>query len=397
MINKIKTDMKVLQLSFSDSIKTIFTDSGALLILIFAAVFYPVVYSIAYNNQVVREIPTVIVDNDNTALSRQWCKMLDATPELKIVTKTVDIISAEELFWKEQANAIVLISNGFEKDVLKGNKATVSLYADASNFLLYKETLKSTLSANGTFAAGIEYKKYLSKVDRPELAISQMQPFKTSVYNLFNPAGSYGSFVMPGLMLLIIQQTLLIGIGLVGGAGRERKRSTHLHFGFHLVDHAFAAITGKSLAYFLIGLFNVLFASIFIYHWFSFPAKGEFFNLMILAVPFLLSTVFMGMSISLLFKHREHAIIALVFLSPIVLFASGLSWPVESMPAILHTVFKIFPSTYAIPAFIRLRTMGVSIVDIKSELLFLIIQVFVYYVIAGLSFKWVLKHKGNIG
>lgn len=393
ILNKIQDDIKVISLTFTDSMKTIFKDSGALLILLFAAVFYPIVYSIAYNPQVVRDIPTVVIDNDNTSASRQWLKMIDATPEIKIFAKVSDLQKAEELFWASDAKAIILIPNNFEKKILTGQQATVSLYADASNFLLYKESLKSTLSASGTFSAGIEFKRLLAKVERPELAMNQIQPFKTNVYNLYNPIGAYGSFVMPGLMLLIIQQTLLIGIGLVGSAGRERKRSTFDHFGIRFINHPFAAITGKSLAYFLIGLFNILFITIFVYYWFSFPIKGLFLNVMILTVPFLLAVIFMGMSISLLFKHREHSIIALVFLSPIVLFISGLSWPVESIPQWLHFIFNIFPSSYAIPAFIRIRTMGVDLVDIKPELTALFIQTLVYYLIAGFSFKIALKNK----
>ncbi len=391
IIENAKANVNVVGLTFTDSLKTIFTDSGALLIIVFAALFYPVVYSIGYNNQVVTDIPVAVIDNDNTALSRKIINMVDATAAIKVHKSVTDMNMAEQMFWENSVMAVIRIPNGFEKDIMKGKHTNISLYADASNFLLYKESLKSTMEAVGTFSGGVEYKRFLTKVKMPELAVNNISPMNTRVQNMFNPSGGYGHFVMPGLMLLIIQQTLLVGIGLIGDAGRERKRNHTRIFGYNLAQYPFAAILGKSLAFFIVGMFNVLFGTILIYNWFSFPVKGEFINVILLSVPFLLSVVFLGMIISMIFKHREHSIIALVFLSPIVLFISGLSWPVEAIPGFLHWCFNIFPGNMAIPAFIRLRTMGVELVYIKYELVFLIVQMVVYYIVASLCYKMVLK------
>lgn len=391
MIQKIKAEFNVISMVFTDSIKTIFTDSGALLILMFAAIFYPVVYSIAYKNEVLTEIPVVVVDYDNTTMSRQWCKMIDATPQIHVSHKASDMLHAQEIFWQGAVNAVLEVPKGFEKDIYKGTQASVGMYADGSNFLLYKETFKSINTATGTLSAGIEMKRLMAKGSRSEQAMHQIQPIKTSVYNLYNPSGGYGSFVMPGIMLIIIQQTLLIGIGLVGGAGRERKRDKSQTFGINLEKHAASVIMGKSMAYFIIGFFNIIFATLIVYHWFSFPSKGMFSNVLILAVPFLLSVIFMGMAISLLFKHRENSIMFLVFLSPVILFVAGLSWPVSSIPPLIHQIFKIFPSTYMVPSYLRLRTMGVSLHDIKPELAALTFQMILYYIIAVVGFKISMK------
>ena len=393
MYDIIKTECKALSFAFTDSLKAIFTDSGAILILLLAAMLYPVVYSIAYSEEVLTELPVVMVDNDNTATSRQWVKMMDATPQLNIIKQTAEMASAEQLFWEGEVKAILKVPSGFEKKIFKSEQASISMYADASNFLFYKETLKSTMQATGTLSAAIEFKRQLAKGARPEQAMDRIQPIQTQVYNLYNPSGSYGSFVMPGIMLIIIQQTLLIGIGLVGGAGRERKRDLTKTLGFDLKKHAFATILGKSLAYFLIGVFNLLFAMVLVYHWFSFPTKGEFFNVIVLSIPYLFSIIFMGMAISLGFKHREYSIMFLVFLTPIVLFITGLSWPIEAMPELLHSVFKLVPSTHMVPAYIRLRTMGVSLSEIKPELSALSIQMLLYFFLAVVGFKIAMKKK----
>ena len=104
-------------------------------------------------------------------------------------------------------------------------------------------------------------------------------------------------------------------------------------------------------------------------------------------VPYFFSVIFLGLTISMLFRRREHSIMALVFFSPIVLFVSGMSWPETSIPWLLNYLAHIFPSTTMIPAYLRIRTMGVSIGEVRPELLFLLIQMIVYFLIASVGYR----------
>ncbi|QIA06967.1 ABC transporter permease [Draconibacterium halophilum] len=124
----------------------------------------------------------------------------------------------------------------------------------------------------------------------------------------------------------------------------------------------------------LISAFNICLALIIIHHWFNYPDKGNMFDVLMLLFPFLLSVIFFGIGLSTLFKHRESAIVFMMFLSPIALFLSGISWPVSAMPDWLVGLSKILPGTTAVPAYLRLRTMGVGITEVKSEVLKLYFQ-----------------------
>jgi ABC-2 type transport system permease protein len=104
-------------------------------------------------------------------------------------------------------------------------------------------------------------------------------------------------------------------------------------------------------------------------------------------VPYLFSVIFLGLMISMLFRRREHSIMTLVFVSPIVLFLSGLSWPETSIPPLLNQLAHVFPSTSMIPAFLRIRSMGVSINDVRPELAFLMVQMIVYFLLASATYK----------
>jgi len=373
--------------SMVDELKTIFSDSGAMLILFFAVFSYPLVYSIAYKNNVVRDIPVTIVDLDKTSVSRQMTRMFGATKELSVSQEVGSLQEAKQLFWDGNSKGIILIPEGFEKNLSRGFQTSVSVYCDASYFLIYKETLGGVIQAAGTLSAGVEIKRLMAAGSSGEQAMQQRDPMPAKFFSLYNPAGSYGSSIMPGMILIILQQTLLIGIGMIGGAGKERRNNQEIKPGVRVRQGMFSVVFGKGLAYFLIYIPNIAFTLVYLSKWFGFPDKGSFTDVCILLVPYLFSVIFLGLMISMLFRRREHSIMALVFFSPIVLFISGLSWPTTAIPPLLRQLAQIFPSTTMIPAYLRVRTMGVPIIEVKSELLFLVGQMIVYFLIASAGYK----------
>jgi ABC-2 type transport system permease protein len=378
--------------AFKSEWGAIFEDKGAILILLIAVWVYPLVYSIAYQNNVVRNTPMTVVDRDNTPLSRQLIRMIEATQEIEINRETSDFKEAEQLFWDGDSKGIILIPAGFEKEILKGDQTHVGLYCDAGYFLIYKECLRGTLRATGTLSAGIEIKRLMAAGISAEEAKKQRDPVTLRSYTVYNPSGSYGSYVMPGLILVILQQTLLVGIGMIGGARRERQKLLAISHN-HEISAIFFALTGRSLAYFTLYGFNLIFTQIILFDWFGFPDKGSLLDLWMLMIPFLFSVIFMGLTVSLLMKRREHSIMMLVFLSPVVLFLSGMSWPATSLPPVLYQMAHIFPSTSMIPAFLRIRTMGGTLSDVRPELLFLTGQMVCYGLLAMLSYKIYLHRK----
>ncbi len=372
--------------SFASEWMAIYKDKGALLILFVAVWIYPMVYSVAYQNNVVRDIPMVVVDQDKSVTSRQLIRMIGATQEIKIEQVSSDFTEARQNFWDDEAKGIVVVPAGFEKQIIKGEQTHIGLYCDAGFFLLYKETLRGTLRATGTLSAGIEIKRLLAKGIPMEAAVKQREPMVLKSYALHNPSGAYGSYLMPGLILIILQQTLLVGIGMIGGAKRERQL-----FQIASTEHDISAIlchlTGKSLAYFTLSIFNLLFTEIVLFQWFGFPDKGALLDLFVLMIPYLFSVIFLGLSVSLLMKRREHSIMLLVFLSPIILFLSGMSWPATSLPPFLYHMALIFPSTSMIPAFLRIRTMGGALSDVRPEFIFMVVQTMGYGTFAMVSYK----------
>ena len=372
---------------FFNELRTIFRDGGAILLFVIANFAYPVIYSFAYSNENVFDLPVCVVDFDNTSTSRSLIKMADETPELSIERSAASLQEAKEMFNRGEVNAIVRIPKDFEKKILKSESSPVSLYCDGAYFMYYKLAQKALLSSSNTLAAGIEVKKLLAKGENINQATTSVFPIKVDIFEEYNPGGGYGSFVMPGMIFLILQQTLLIGIGLLGGTRRENNSFRFYRVFCNTRGGISSLVLGKSLAYVMVYVFNFMLSLVVINHMFGFPFRGGFVSELLLLVPFLFAVSFMGLAISTLFRSRVHSLMFLVFLSPILLFLSGLSWPKDSIPEVLQWFSSLFPTEYGIPAFLRLRVMGVGFESISFEFFAILVQMIIYFFLACYAYK----------
>jgi ABC-2 type transport system permease protein len=387
---------------FSKELRMILSDSGAILILIMAMIIYPVIYSIGYVNEVSTDLSVAVVDLDRTEESQNYKIMLDGTPEMNVDYELNSLKEAEDLFMHNKIRGVVLIEKGFQENIQKGLTAHVGVYADASYFLNYRNEFMAVTFVNAYYGSKINIVNYMAEGKSLQEATVCNNPLEIQTHILYNPASGYGTFIMPGMILIILQQTLLIGIGVLGGSFSESKESPFYMKGKERVREILPYLIGKSGAYIAVSFLNIGLAVVMIHSWFDYPDKANFAHVMMLLIPYLIAIIFLGVGLSTLFKHRESAIVFMVFLSPIALFFSGLSWPVSAMPEWLAWISKVMPSTNAIPAYLRLRTMGVSIFDVKEELLFLYKQAgiytgmtLIYFYIRVLFFE--KKHKPEEG
>ncbi|NWJ51922.1 MAG: ABC transporter permease [Bacteroidetes bacterium] len=391
LINNINKGLRKTAEYYSEEMRLIMADAGAVLLFIVAMVIYPVVYSIGYSGEVIKDLPVAVVDLNHSSLSRQYSRMLDATEQIHVVCKPGSLKEAESLFYEGNIKGIVLIPDDFEKNILQGIQSNVTVYCDASYFLIYKQVYAGAAYSTGTLSAGVEIKKLLAQGRDLNQALDQRDPLKTNIISLYNPSAGYGSFIMPGVLLIILQQTLLIGIGLLGATTREKIKNRNLIVQPLTRGGSITAVLGKSLAYLVIYMFNVIFIMVVIPKWFSFPDKSGFLTTLFLTIPYILSISFLGITISVLFKKRAHALLFMVFLSNIILFFSGLSWPSAALPPLLYKIAHIFPSTLMIPAYLRVRIMGAPLSSVAYEYTFILIQMVVYFVLACLAYKFSSK------
>ena len=201
--------------------RTIFKDGGVMLILIFALIIYATAYSLAYGSQVLRNVPIGVVDECRTPTSRSLIDTFNAGPNTYVAYNPTSMEEAKELFYGRKIYGVVYIPSDYGEKLYGGEQANVAIYADASYFLMYRQVFQEVVTSIGKTGAMVEFQRLIAKGANIPQAQATTQPVIYQSHNLFNPYLGYGTFVMPAIIMVIIQQTMLIGIGMIGGTWRE--------------------------------------------------------------------------------------------------------------------------------------------------------------------------------
>ena len=373
--------------------RAIFTDKGVILVLILALLIYSTIYSFAYAPQVLRNVPIGVIDQDKTPASRKLVETFDSGPNTYVAYEVGSMEEAKNLFFGRKIYGVVYIPANYEKQLFGGQQAVVAIYVDASYFLMYRQVFQELVTGIGQTGAMVQFQRLIAKgADIPQ-ARATSQPVIYQSHNLFNPYLGYGSFVMPAIIIVIIQQTLLIGIGMIGGTWREFGLYRKLIPANCKRMYTLPIVLGKALVYISIYAVTLLYIMTVHYKLFHYPSNGSTEAVVGLLVPYLLACIMLGIAISTLFRYREQSLLLLFWTSIPILLLSGASFPREAIPEWLYTLGQVFPSSSGVNAFIRIRTMGASLRDVMPELRILWAQVFVYGGLACIGIHVILTRQ----
>lgn len=366
-----------------DELRTMVCDGGVMLIMFGAIFIYSTLYSLVYRNEVVMAVPIAVIDYDGTDASRAFVRDIDASPNVEVAYEPADMETARELFYGREIYGVVVVPRDYAKSVSTGEQAVVSIYADASYFLMYKQLFAAAASAIAYNNVKIESAKFMvAGMDRVS-AVALADPVEVKATKLYNRVGGYATFVMPAIMVLILQQTLLIGIGMMGGTMTERGGwSRYVREGRRFSSSL--VLVGKATAYLLFAAAIGALVYGLYYKLLGYPWRGESLDTLLFMLPYLLSVIFLGLGISMSFRYRETAIVTLVAWSVPFLLLSGVSFPMEGMPSWLYSAGQILPSSPAITGYVRLNVMGASLGDVMPEYLWLWVLTIVYFCFAVL-------------
>lgn len=374
-------------LIFQRELHLLLSDLGVTILLLIVPVVYPFLYSLIYYPEVVRDLPVAVVDLSQTADSRAFIRKLNATPDLDIRYENISMEEAAEKFRKRENRGIILIPETYSSDLALGRQAVVSLYADMEFFLYYKAMVMGAGLVSIEEGNDIQVKRLLNAGLSERQAEVFSNPFAISGSAIANPAGGFASYGIPAALMLIIQQTLVLAIGIMAGTARERhKLGTLIPCDLRRMG-TLRMVLGKSAAYFLIYAVMCIYMLGAIPAWFGYPDQAGFSQLVALMVPYLLSAIFFGLSLSVFFKNRETPMLLYLFLSFPLLFLSGIIWPMSNMSPVWQAVRSIFPSSHAMLGYIKMNSLGAGISGTNHEIAMLWRLTAFYFVMACLVYK----------
>ena len=384
LIMSLKTHIKNIADIWWQETVAIFKDSGAVLFCIVLPLAYPILYSWIYNNEVVREVPVVVVDDSHSALSREFIQKVEASPDVSIAFYSNSIHDAQNHIGHGEAYGVIYFPRNFATTVGRHEQSHVSVYCDMSYMLTYKAIFQTVQAVSSVMGTEIQTAVSGAYTNREEQIASK--PLDFEEVPIFNTTSGYGNFVLPGVLVLIIQQALLLSVGLLSGTQREKH--------FPMVKHVIDAYFGKGLAFCIIFSVMLAYCTLVVPRMFGFVMMVHFIDWLIFMTPYLIACVAFAVVGSEMIPFREAVMLTAVCTSVPFLFLSGISWPQSGIPGFWQTVANYLPSTFAIRGFIRMSSMGARIGDVLPEFRALSILAVLYCLAAlGVMYRRYLIHK----
>ena len=371
---------------FKNEAKLVFTDVAIVLTIIGGVILYSFLYPQPYAKEAVSSLRVSVVDLDRSDISRDVIFELNATPQISVYKVHNSQKDAKDALVEGEVKAIVIIPKHFKKDLALNKSPTIAVGADASYFLIYGGVLEGAMRSILTTSATIKIANLLKKQVPLSGAKEAFTPYSLNIINLFNTQNSYTQYVVPAVFVLILQQTMLIGLGILGGGINERQRDKEQ--GYFNEAPVWMMIFSRVIIFGCIFLIHMLFYFGFSFEMFSITHLAYMGDLLTFGISFLLASLSLGIFLGSLFSSREIATPVILFSSLPLVFSAGFVWPLEAVPQFIKQLSMLFPSTPAIQGFLKLNQMGCDFDMVLAHYQTLWIQTVLYFLLSYLVINY---------
>ncbi len=346
--------------------KMIFHDQGIIIFIVLLPVAYPVIYSLIYNPELVREVKMVVVDHDRTAKSRELARNLDACQEVNIIGYATDIADGKRAMDSHKCFGILEIPEGFGRDCGRGEVANAVIFSDMSLLLRYRGFLVAATNVASEMGAELMADDVNQFVPLAATLAPGGDPMPVKNIVMGNLESGFDSFVMPGVIVLILQQCLVLALGMAGGAKRENPALTG-YLGTADTPSTFASMLGQAACYLTLIIVPAFYLLHYVPLMFAFPMEGNVFQIFVFILPMILASIFLGMCIQGVITERESIFVVWVVTSVIFLFLSGLTWPRYGMGPVWTIFSDLVPATWGVQGFIRMNANGADLSQVATD------------------------------
>lgn len=362
------------------------TNIPILIVLILGNVGYGFLYNLLYNTNVYKDAPIAVVDMSQSDLSHHFIDYIDATQQVNVVMKTQNFHQAKQKLIEREIVGFLYIPSELKNNVMLGKTTECTIYGSTLSFLDYLNISESvnfaSLEVNSELLPMMI--KNLNMID--VLFLANDKAVNIVSEPLYNSSEGYGTYLIPPVMIIIIFQTMMLTMAMrIGSEDICRLRSYSSCAYKIVIGRAFVNVMIYSIfSIFFLGLLPLIF---------HLPHLASILDIMILMIPYLFTTAFFCMCLSPFFTDGDMPLFIIVFMSVPLVFLTGISYPLELMPAhwkVFHYIIPVAPATMA---FVKLECMGADMTNIRPEMITLWIQCVVYFIIAVLVWRKRINRK----
>lgn len=366
--------------------RMILGDQGLILFFLFLPLAYPVLYSLIYNPELVRDVTTVVVDHDRTPASRELVRRLDASQGARVTGYAADMAEARRAMDSHQCYAIFEIPEGYARKLGSGRQAPAVLYCEMSLLLRYRALLVAATDVQQVLGAEIQHQAIDNDIPIGASFVTG-DPMPISSVSLGDTQEGFDSFIMPGVVIFILHQCIILAVTMMGGAYRERPE-LYCMDPFAPVHPVLLSMMARVAVSFTILLAPTFFLIHYIPLMFSFPMAGNTFEIFAFLLPMVIACVFLGDCLQAIVRQREDVFVIWVATSVMLLFLSGLTWPRYAMSPLWRLAGDIFPATWGMEGFVRMNSNGATLAQQSHDYTMLWLLCGVYGALAYVLQRW---------
>jgi ABC-2 type transport system permease protein len=327
-------------------------------IILLAPFFYAFFYTSTYINKSESNIPVAVMDMDRSVYSKEFIRKLDAHKIIRVNEVLTDMNSIKDRIYQDDEQSVIIIPKDFESDIKSNRSTTIKIYLNTVRFLVSNDLNKAINEVVQNYHKDIRMKILEEGGYSIDQAKGMYDPLRVDLRNLFNPSEAYGDFIIPGILIIILQQTLLIGLS--ESIAREREKNLLGELLSTAKGSNSAALLGKASFYLFFYLAYSIFYFTVIFAFFKINFIGDFLLLMLFTILFFISIIALCIFISSFFKKKLIALQVMAFTTYPLFFLSGYVWPIQSIPEALQKFTYLIPTVPYFRAFLAITQMGAS-------------------------------------
>lgn len=369
--------------------KAVTHDAGIILFFMFLPLAYPIIYSLIYNPELVKDVSLVVVDHDRTPLSRELARKMDACDQAQVTGYASDLNEARHAVNSHKAYAILEIPEGFQRKTGRSEKSNAVLYCETSLLLRYRGFLVAVTNVMEDFSSELMTAK-IDEVAPLAETIVQGDLLPVNNVSMGNIRNGFDSFVMPGVLILILHQCIILAVGMAGGRQRESMRLKG-HCSDPLTTPVMMTMAAQMLCYLTILIIPIIFLLHYVPIIFRFPMAGNTLEIFAYILPMVIATFGMGFAFQAIVTERESVFVLWVATSLVFLFLSGLIWPLYDMLPAWRWLARICPSTWGIEGFIKMNANGTSLSQLSGQYINLWILAAVWWTLGYFARRRVVR------
>lgn len=326
------------------------------------------------------DLPAAVVDEDDTQVTRNFIRTMDAMQQTDIVAHYHTFTEAREAMLRGDIYAFFYIPKGLTEDAVSSKQPHVSFYTNETYFIPSALLMKDLRMSAEMLGIAIARESLYGRGLTPNQAMGILQPIVIEKHPLGNPFLNYSVYlsniILPGILFIL---TMLCSCYVLGEEWKlGRQRSTYQLAGYSQTS----VIAGKLLPITLIYSFFILFIDVYLYRWLEFPCHSSLFSMWLWGTMGVLAS--QGLAIlffGILMGQMRFAMSICSLWGILGLSLSGFTFPVSAMHPVLQYACNLFPLRHYYLIYVNQALNGYPIGYVWFDVLMLLAMMLVPFVV----------------